>query len=329
MINNLVEIIKLTSQNSYSSNKSFYFVYNLNREKLHDILKLSDIRCLLNLNENVSELAKGNSFIFFNKKNNRFINYSFEKKNLDFETELINKSKNFELLQDNLQKIKTAATRIFFEMNQVINLKLNTNQIKSILESYNPKYWNKILRFTNLYYGIKIPELEIDNYILNVSDKRKEDEKDFSGEFELIISQNVIIAKEFVKLLDDFRSKKVNPSNLELNQLYDPQKLYNYLRNHHWKHGIINSFLSEWIEMRNTNHKLNYTDLSDFEIILKKLNIDKQIINNLIGLRSNDEERILIDKIERNIPKIKNFSEFQKSLLEKIDKIEHLIRKRV
>ncbi|GAG04174.1 unnamed protein product, partial [marine sediment metagenome] len=265
MIHNLVEIIKLTSQNSYSSNKSFYFVYNLNREKLHNILELSDIRCLLNLNENVSELAEGSSFIFFNKKNNRFINYSFEKKNLDFETELINKSKNFELLQDNLQKIKTAATRIFFEMNQVINLKPDTDQIKSILESYNPKYWNKILRFTNLYYGIKIPELEIDSYTLNASDKRKENEKDFSGEFELIISQNVIIAKEFVKLLDDFRSKKVNPSNLELNQLYDPQKLYNYLRNHHWKHGIINSFLSEWIKMRNSNHKLNYTDLSDFE----------------------------------------------------------------
>ncbi|MFX0141274.1 MAG: hypothetical protein ACFFDN_46975, partial [Candidatus Hodarchaeota archaeon] len=75
MIHNLVEIIDLTSQNSYSSTKNFYFVYNLNRKKLQDILQLSDIRCLLNSSENVSELADGDSFIFFNKKNNRFINY--------------------------------------------------------------------------------------------------------------------------------------------------------------------------------------------------------------------------------------------------------------
>ncbi|MFW9820931.1 MAG: hypothetical protein ACFFE5_15090, partial [Candidatus Thorarchaeota archaeon] len=82
------------------------------------------------------------------------------------------------------------------------------------------------------------------------------------------------IGKEFIQLLHEYRSKKVNPAHLELDELYNPQKLYNYLRNHHWKEGIPKDFIDEWYQMNISNYKLNEADQIDFEKIKRKLGLE-------------------------------------------------------
>ena len=51
----------------------------------------------------------------------------------------------------------------------------------------------------------------------------------YSDEYGLIIATNKIIAREFIEQLHEYRSNNVNASNLKLDQMYNPQKLYNYL----------------------------------------------------------------------------------------------------
>jgi hypothetical protein len=97
--------------------------------------------------------------------------------------------------------------------------------------------------------------------------------KDFSYEYEDILKTNRKIGQEFIKLLHDYRFDKVNPANLEVEQLFYPKKLYNYLRNHHWEKGIPPKFLSKWIQMIDTKLQANENDLLDFQIIFDKLKI--------------------------------------------------------
>ena len=103
--------------------------------------------------------------------------------------------------------------------------------LPTLLEHYHPKYWNKILRFTEHFFKVQIPEhyfkeefnVKSPKYIDNksVSDELK----DFSHEYEVIIKINNFIAQEFIQVLYSYRSKKVNASNLGLNELYNPQRL--------------------------------------------------------------------------------------------------------
>ena len=61
---------------------------------------------------------------------------------------------------------------------------------------------------------------------------------------------------------------------MELDELYNPQKLYNYLRNHHWKDGIPEDFIQEWSQMEISNYQLSESDELDLKAILKKLGIN-------------------------------------------------------
>ena len=94
---NLEEII-YEANNSYSQDQSFFFIYGLDTEKLADILGLKDIRCVLNINENVGDLANGSNFIFYNKKSKQFLNYSESTGSLEFEKHLISTSSNKAIL---------------------------------------------------------------------------------------------------------------------------------------------------------------------------------------------------------------------------------------
>ncbi len=335
-LHNIREILEYESTNSYSQNPSFFFIYNINPEKIKEIMTIDNVRCVINTNEKVENPIKEDGFVFYNKKNKSFINYNKDQQDLEFEKELITSSSNEAELQDKIQKIKTEATRIFTEINQ----KGRLDSLPEILTDYDPKYWNKILDFVKLYFKIELPKSD---KILNTPKKIKVQErilrssslKDFTNEYERIISQNKNIAKEFIQLLHDYRSRHVNASNLDLEQLYNPQKLYIYLRNHHWNPQISEDFLINWIKMENTHLKLTENDINDFEEIFRFLNIPDDFLSEKITQIFYNEEKVDKNQLsvkekakvrkKNEISSINSFDEFKKITIKKIRLIEKLI----
>ncbi|MCK4779201.1 MAG: hypothetical protein KAT57_03390, partial [Candidatus Lokiarchaeota archaeon] len=143
-LHNLKEIIEFEANNSYSQNPTLFFIYNVDRKNVKNLMDLNGIRCIINSNENISDLVNGSKFIFFNKKNNQFLNYEVEDSELKFESHLISDSQNQEILQEEIHKIKITASRIFRELNQNDTLDL----LPEILKDYERQYWESILQFT-------------------------------------------------------------------------------------------------------------------------------------------------------------------------------------
>jgi hypothetical protein len=329
-LHNIREIIEADSYDSYSQTPSFYFVFNLNKEKIKEVIKIDQVRCILNTNDKMDNFRDGALFISYNKKTNSFSNYHPENNDLDFEKYLISSSENEAILLDKIHKIKSVATRIFTEANQNGNL----NNLPEMLEDYNEKYWGKILRFVEKYYKIDLPKIP-----KNLSGKRKNNSRleDYSQEYDYIISLNKNIAKEFIHLLHDWRSNHVNPSNLEIEQLHSPIKLYEYLRNHHWREEMPSDFLIDWMAMKNTRYNLNEDDHNDFEKLFNFLKVpDDFIINSLDtyftrSIKDNQNKEHINNKSFVNtsdleyIPNLDNFSEFKKWLLKRLDQIEDIM----
>jgi len=264
-LHNVREFLEGEAGNSYSQTPNLYFIYNVDKDNLSEIIGLENMRCIINTNENVRDLVNGSTYIFFNKKHNQFLNYNIPDSELAFEQYLISSSENEIILQDKIQQIKSMATKIFTELNKDSSLK----RLPEILHEYDKKYWNAILRFTENYFRINIPDIsQLSSFQLS-----KKKLKAFSSEYELIVTTNKQIGKEFIQLLHEYRSKRVNPSNLELEELFNPQKLYNYLRNHHWSEGIPYEFIDDWSKMEFSQYNLNEADQTDFEQILKELGI--------------------------------------------------------
>ncbi len=321
-LHNLKEILEYEKDNSYSQNPTLFFIYNVSKEEISELMELKGIRFIINTSNNVQDLANGSDFLFYNKKNNQFLNYD-NNPDLEFENHLITTSENEIILQDKIVKIKTTATRIFTELNQDDKL---TN-LPEILADYDKQYWNKILMFTHKYYDVKIPDIKSLKFEQRPRPRTIGVLKDYSYEYEIIISQSKPIAKEFIQLLHEFRSKKVNPSNLELEELFNPQKLYNYLRNHHWKDGIDKEFLEEWVQMNVSKYTLAENDLNDFQVIFQKLDLPSEIIINLFGVEKDNNVKENKPKIQNpsEIPSVKDFKKFKKWLLERIKDIEKLL----
>lgn len=320
---NIKEII-FEANSSYSQNPTLFFIYNLDYQKVADILSVEGIRCVLNTNEDVSKLAGVGDFIFYNKKTQRFINYDKDKQDLEFERYLFSTSENIYELQEKVQQIKIIGLKVFSEINKSNNI----DNIPKIFEDYPPKFWNKILNFVKLYYKIEIPQIDKSRYKTHKkleSIEGKSQNIEFISEYEVIISTNKIIAREFIQLLHSWRSKKVNPGNLELDQLYDPQKLYNYLRNHHWKKGIPEDFLNSWFQT------LKSEEIPDFEDILTQLHVPDNITLKLGGNNQLPKERNNTVRIKEKIveiekpPSIKDFSEFKKWILNRLENIEKIL----
>ncbi|UCC20137.1 MAG: hypothetical protein JSV62_02315 [Promethearchaeota archaeon] len=318
-LHNLKEILEFESNNSYSQNPTIYFIYNVDRENLKELMKLEGIRCIINSNENISNLANGNKFIFFNKKNNQFLNYELNDKELEFEHSLISNSKDENILQENIQKIKIAATRIFKELNETGTLVT----LPDILKEYDKKYWESILEFTSHYYDINIPDIS------KIKFKPKKSYIDYSDEYEVLISTNRALGKEFIQLLHEYRSKRVNPANLELDELYNPQRLYNYLRNRHWKEGVPNDFIEKWSQMNISTYQLTEADQSDFMKIMNKLEIE---YNNALFSPSKtiqSENNVQLSKLRpqnENIPSLqKEWDRYRHWLLQSLDYLEEFI----
>ena len=317
-LHNLKEILEFEVNNSYSQNPSLYLIYNLNRDHLEEIIGLEDIRCILNVNENINGLANLSNFVVFNKKTNQFINHDVSDSELEFERFLISSSENYEILQDKIQKIKIDASRIFTEINQVNNL----DNLQEILSEHDKKFWSKILTFVSLYYDINLPNVS-ELTSTSISDVKKATQ-DFSNEYELILSRNKNIGKEFIQLLHEYRSKKVNSAHLELEELFNPQKLYNYLRNHHWQEGVPQDFLKNWVKMDFSKYGLTASDIIDFETILKKLKVSSQTIGDLMNsgayIKNNDINRAKKPPVK--IPSIQDFTRFKGWLIKKLDDID-------
>ncbi|MHA1477742.1 MAG: hypothetical protein ACTSPU_06040 [Promethearchaeota archaeon] len=327
-LDNLHDIVEFETSNSYSQQPTLYYLLNVNAEDLEKLMESPNIRCIINASENVEHLANGNYFIFYNKKNSTFLNYQPERENLVFEQQLIRSSQNEQELLDNVLKIKSVATKIFSDLNA----NANSRNLPTLLSDYEQKYWDKILTFTQLYFNIQIPKF----IRPKISSKKKYSvpSKDFSKEYEFILKTNRKIGQKFIQLLHDYRADRVNSANLEIDQLYYPKKLYNYLRNRHWTKGIPQEFITNWVQKLNINSHLDESDRLDFQIIfdklriipVKKINTPKEIKTSKKSVKEHSgfEDKIT-KKVIETIPPIENFQEFRNWVLKKIDELENLL----
>ena len=327
-LDNLHDIVEFETSNSYSQQPTLYYLLNVNAEDLEKLMESPNIRCIINASENVEHLANGNYFIFYNKKNRTFLNYQPERENLAFEQQLIRSSQNEQELLDNVLKIKRTATKIFSDLNA----NANSGNLPTLLSDYEQKYWDKILTFTQLYFNIQIPKF----IRPKISSKKKYSvpSKDFSKEYEFILKTNRKIGQKFIQLLHDYRADRVNPANLEIDQLYYPKKLYNYLRNRHWTKGIPQEFITNWFQKLNINSHLDESDRLDFQIIfdklriipVKKINTPKEIKTSKKSVKEHSgfEDKIT-KKVIETIPPIESFQEFRNWVLRKIDELENLL----
>ena len=118
--------------------------------------------------------------------------------------------------------------------------------------------------------------------------------------------------------------------------MFNPLRLYNYLRNRHWKEGIPEIFLKEWISMNRSQYTLTEEDRDDFEAILRTLQIDIEILNlhqvashQKIDSHSRskaDELEILQEKKFMSIPSVRtDWSNFRQWMLDKIIVLERIL----
>ena len=328
VIHNLNEIIEYECNSSYSQLQTLYFILNPSLEELERLLDSPKLRCVINSKENVESLANGIQFVFYNKKNNTFLNYEFESRDLSFEEEIIRSSPNKQAIMDELLKIKNVSSKIFAELNQ----NSNSEKFPEILEEYDQKYWNKILKFTELYCQIEIPEFNPPVQLLKR--KSSSQEIDYSAEYEVIIKTNRKMGRSFIQLIHDYRYDKVNPANLEVTQLFYPQKLYNYLRNHHWKKGMPQEFAINWLKSVSNDFSDPEEALMEFQVILNKLQVSYSV-NDIDLEHKNGLEKKAIKKEKpkslsntkqsrktQAIPSIDNFPEFKNWLLNKLTELE-------
>ncbi|MFX0009864.1 MAG: hypothetical protein ACFE9R_06095 [Candidatus Hermodarchaeota archaeon] len=332
-LSNIHDIIEFEATNSYSQQPTLYYLLNVSAEDLEKIMEYQNIRCIINTSDNVEHLANSNKYIFYNKKNQLFLNYQPERGNLSFEQSLIQMSQNEQVLLDEVSKIKRLASKIFTEINNYNN----PDKIPTLMREYDQMYWDKILSFTQQYFNVQIPKFKRPKK--EVKEKTTAPIKDFSEEYEFILKTNRKIGQKFIQLLHDYRAEKVNPANLELDQLYYPNKLYNYLRNHHWKEGISQDFLSHWFQLIKTNIQIPENDLLAFQTILNKLKIQAPIfLDEKKELKDTQEDLIdpgkpisnskvtTVRNRHETIPPIENFKEFRQWILKKLNELEKLLR---
>lgn len=329
-LHNIKEILELGNFNAYSQNPSFFFITNVTSKQLGEIMGLDNVHCIINCNEDIKSDVNGDQFIFYNKKNNSFLNYTSE--DLAFEKWLISSSKNISVLQDKILKIKTMATNIFTELND----SGNPQSISKILSEIDSQFWDKILQFTRLFYGIEVPNIPLRPSIPENANKSLT--SSFSDEYDVIISTNKKISKEFTQLIQEYRSRKVNPANLELEQLYFPRDLYDYLRTHHWKERIDEEFLTEWLSMKISKCPLNEEDLIDFQKVFNFLGVSTETLSDFSlntpiitesQLKTNEIKQseimsIQSEAISETTPSIEAFSQFKAWILKDLEIIEKL-----
>lgn len=326
-LDNILDIVEFETTNSYSQQPTFYYLLNVSAEDVEKLVEYQNIRCVINTPDDVEHLVKSNNYIFYNKKNKTFANYEVEREKLSLEQYLISISQNEQGLLDEILKIKSAATKVFSD----INANNDSKNLPNLLSNYDQIYWDKILSFTGKYFNVQIPKFT--KPIIPSKKKKETLSMDFSSEYEFILKTNRKIGQKFIQLLHDYRFSKVNPANLELDQLYYPKKLYNYLRNHHWSKGIPQDFVTSWIKKLTTNSSMNENDRLDLQIIFDKLQIkptQKSIaIHESKAPKDSNKELIetkpqILEENLEEIPSIENFQAFKLWLLRKLDELQDI-----
>jgi hypothetical protein len=332
-IHDIIDLLEHESYNSYSQNPTMFFISNVTKDQLQKIIAVDSIRCIINTNENIENFPIDNSnFIYYNKKTKNFLHFNPDGMDFNLETWLIKKSQNQSILQDSIVKLKSIGNQLFSELNQDGDKK----KLIEILSEYEKKYWDKIIQFTENYYQIKVPELP--QVRISPILAQKESLDDHSKEYEAIMKSNSQIASEFVQAIHQYRSNKVNSANLELMELYNPRKLYNYLRDHHWEQGIPEEFIQDWVNMNITHYPLSESDRQDFLDLFCKLNISNRNIEvplkvsesstpSLINRNKEFKDTALVNA-ERStgIPPIHDFPLFKQWIFDKLEKIESQLK---
>ncbi|TXT61008.1 MAG: hypothetical protein BAJALOKI1v1_1190010 [Promethearchaeota archaeon] len=278
------EVISNDSSNSLEGhNPNFYLVYNLDKKKALDLLDLKNVHCILNINQNATELLPKNEsqFIFYNKKTNKFLNYDFEKVDLKFEQIILSLAQTYEMLHDELNRIKIEANQLFIEINR------NPEDIclSNILKRYDEHEFKKLLEFTQNYYTITIPE--------NITGEAPRFQRmpggviEYSHEYNFIIDKNKKLREEFIQLLLEYKLTQLNDHHIDQQKVYAPQDLYTYLRKDQWKQGIPSKFLTQWIDMKLSKSSLESRDYDDFEEILHYFQIQDEQLLSLLAKKRN------------------------------------------
>ncbi|MBD3213799.1 MAG: hypothetical protein GF311_14415 [Candidatus Lokiarchaeota archaeon] len=359
---NIREMVRSDAE-SYSQTPNYHLIYNLDKEKAKQLLDLENAHIILNVNQNCSDLIDlaHESFIFYNKKATKFLNYEFTLPDLKIEKMILSLAKTYEMIRDELQEIKNTATKIYTNLMNNIDM----FDIDRLTSSYTKAEQERIIEFTENYYDIILPDdNEIENEdqkdtvatesreYENISQKREDSipkftgmttrALDFSDDFEIIKNQNKHIFRVFLHELDEYRQQEINNSNLDLHQFFVPNDLYNYLRRHHWSEGIPESFLNQWNAALNRNGGLSQEELLDFENILRGLDIKNEIIhqiideseskiqkidngnkNNALGSLLNENDK---ESREYKIPPVSDFARFKAWMIDTLDAIEKKLK---
>jgi len=85
---------------------------------------------------------------------------------------------------------------------------------------------------------------------------------------------------------------------LELQELYNPSRLYNYLRNHHWESRIPEDFIHDWSQMNISGYKLSESDQMDFEAIVRELGINYSLPFSSFSDISGDFSEVIYPQTE-------------------------------
>jgi len=345
-LNDIISILE-HQEGIYSQSPPFFFVFNASSKIVQSVQEIENVRYIINTNENVESFANGSQLLFYNKKSKKFVNPSLENNSeLEFETELFRQSQgDQDILQDLIMQIKGIATRIYKEFVESGDEK----RVQAILEEYESvfprKFWSRILQFTQNFFRIVIPEEVTKSMVSSIPRVRstklnsssRDNETDFSMEYEAILSTCRSIAQAFITSLHDYRSEHVNPANLEMVQLYDPKELYNYLRNHHWKDGISADFIEQWVSFKDVlddeESELFFGLFSKLNISTKYLNLNEITQENKTIYIQNPSPPIIKNKETLKIsssvkdlysspPSIKNFVQFKEWILAQLDELE-------
>ena len=275
---NFKDILQMPSD---GNSKNFYLIYGLDKKKTSELIALENAHCILNVSESMTDIMSDahEDFIFYNKKTGKFLNYNFDEEKIKFEHMLISLAKDPERVQTELLKIKNAAHQIY----KGLNTEPEHMGISLILKDYNEEEYPKIFQFIENYYDITIPEqYKKQNTRFAPKKSNTTPQARFFEEFKTITSVNQKFTDELVKLLHTYK-QRVNPSNMELEELHTPLLLYNYLREHHWAKGVPKTFVEEWAQMNHTNYALTDEDIEDFGVIMEKLGMAETDLHQVLG----------------------------------------------
>jgi hypothetical protein len=328
-LGNLSTFLEYQLTTTHSSQPLLFLIHHASRAHLEQIMTLKNLRCILNTHENVEKLVSGSRFVFYNTKTRQFLNFDHEHTDLEYERSIIHAFPLIESLRESIFALKQVATKLYDEF--ITSGK--PRMLARILEGIAPRYWDKIVSFTENYYHISFPALP----------KPKTSGSSFprsvtpeslqvgSDEFRLIVASDRLISQEFVRLIHEYRVKCVNPANLELNQLMNPERLYTYLRCHHWKEGIPSEFIQRWSAFVQTDVQMTDDLRTQFHHLVSHLPVrgllpelfiyDPEISNPMRTIQPSSQGQSLKSVPSPPIPSIKDFEAFKRWVLDRLDEL--------